>query len=188
MQFRSSQAQERIISGGLAPLRYLNDQGQPTEEYPLNPNGSPQGIAGLCSKDGRHLAVMPHPERCTLGWQWPWAPRDLRPALTPSPWLRMFKNAAAWCSDAKWWRSVRSEWSNTWRAVTMLIASWPFYYFLLYLTWFEDYWCVLLHLKNFSSHVCWCDRCCWNLEELNLFINKSKKKLLLFIMKKYHRQ
>lgn len=101
MQFRSSQAQERIISGGLAPLRYLNDQGQPTEEYPLNPNGSPQGIAGLCSKDGRHLAVMPHPERCTLGWQWPWAPRDLRPALTPSPWLRMFKNAAAWCSNAK---------------------------------------------------------------------------------------
>lgn len=101
MQFRSSQAQERIISAGLAPLRYLNDLGQPTEEYPLNPNGSPQGIAGLCSKDGRHLAVMPHPERCTLGWQWPWAPRDLRPALTPSPWLRMFKNAAAWCSNAK---------------------------------------------------------------------------------------
>ncbi|XP_072245942.1 phosphoribosylformylglycinamidine synthase [Leuresthes tenuis] len=98
MQFRSSQAEELIISRGLAPLRYLDDQGCPTEEYPLNPNGSPQGIAGLCSRDGRHLAMMPHPERCTLGWQWPWAPRDLRPSLTPSPWLRMFKNAAAWCS------------------------------------------------------------------------------------------
>uniref|UniRef100_A0A3P8SVX2 Phosphoribosylformylglycinamidine synthase n=1 Tax=Amphiprion percula TaxID=161767 RepID=A0A3P8SVX2_AMPPE len=96
MQFRSSQAQDRIISGGFAPIRYLDDQGHPTEEYPLNPNGSPLGIAGLCSRDGRHLAMMPHPERCTLGWQWPWAPRDLRPSLAPSPWLRMFRNAAAW--------------------------------------------------------------------------------------------
>uniref|UniRef100_A0AAQ5ZU55 Phosphoribosylformylglycinamidine synthase n=1 Tax=Amphiprion ocellaris TaxID=80972 RepID=A0AAQ5ZU55_AMPOC len=99
MQFRSSQAQDRIISGGFAPIRYLDDQGHPTEEYPLNPNGSPLGIAGLCSRDGRHLAMMPHPERCTLGWQWPWAPRDLRPSLAPSPWLRMFRNAAAWCSS-----------------------------------------------------------------------------------------
>ncbi|XP_061593812.1 phosphoribosylformylglycinamidine synthase [Cololabis saira] len=98
-QFRSSQAQDSIMSSGLSPLRYLDDQGNPTEEYPLNPNGSPQGVAGLCSRDGRHLAMMPHPERCTLGWQWPWAPRDLRPSLTPSPWLRMFNNAAAWCSN-----------------------------------------------------------------------------------------
>uniref|UniRef100_A0A3Q0RKU9 Phosphoribosylformylglycinamidine synthase n=1 Tax=Amphilophus citrinellus TaxID=61819 RepID=A0A3Q0RKU9_AMPCI len=99
VQFRSAQARDRIISGGLAPLRYLDDQGHPTEEYPLNPNGSPHGIAGLCSKDGRHLAMMPHPERCTLSWQWPWAPRDFRPSLTPSPWLRLFKNAASWCSN-----------------------------------------------------------------------------------------
>ncbi|XP_056132560.1 phosphoribosylformylglycinamidine synthase [Lampris incognitus] len=101
MQFRTPQAQEQIISGGLAPLRYLDDQGQPTEEYPLNPNGSPQGLAGLCSRDGRHLAMMPHPERCTLGWQWPWAPRDFRSSLNPSPWQRMFKNAVDWCSNAK---------------------------------------------------------------------------------------
>ncbi|XP_037324944.2 phosphoribosylformylglycinamidine synthase [Pungitius pungitius] len=98
MQFRSSLVQDRIVSGGLAPLRYLDDQGLPTEDYPLNPNGSPRGVAGLCSGDGRHLALMPHPERCTLGWQWPWAPPALRPSLTPSPWLRMFQNAAAWCS------------------------------------------------------------------------------------------
>ncbi|XP_017262724.1 phosphoribosylformylglycinamidine synthase isoform X1 [Kryptolebias marmoratus] len=99
MQFRSSQAQNLIISSGLAPLRYLDDQGRPTEEYPLNPNGSQRGVAGLISRDGRHLAMMPHPERCTLSWQWPWAPRALRPSLTPSPWLRMFKNAAVWCSN-----------------------------------------------------------------------------------------
>uniref|UniRef100_H3CZV5 Phosphoribosylformylglycinamidine synthase n=1 Tax=Tetraodon nigroviridis TaxID=99883 RepID=H3CZV5_TETNG len=97
VKFRSAQAEDQIISCRLAPLRYLDDQGQPTEEYPLNPNGSPWGVAGLCSRDGRHLAMMPHPERCTLGWQWPWAPRDFRASLTPSPWLRMFKNAAAWC-------------------------------------------------------------------------------------------
>ncbi|KAF7661868.1 hypothetical protein LDENG_00251470 [Lucifuga dentata] len=101
MQFRTSKAEDMIVTGGLAPLRYLDDQGQPSEEYPLNPNGSPQGIAGLCSRDGRHLAMMPHPERCTLGWQWPWAPRDFKPSLTPSPWLRMFRNAAAWCSNTE---------------------------------------------------------------------------------------
>ncbi|CAL8270906.1 unnamed protein product [Arctogadus glacialis] len=100
MQFSSPEAQSQVISGGLAPLRYLDDGGAPTEEYPLNPNGSPQGLAGLCSRDGRHLAMMPHPERCTLGWQWPWAPRDLRASLSPSPWLRMFTNAAAWCGSS----------------------------------------------------------------------------------------
>ncbi|XP_068449233.1 phosphoribosylformylglycinamidine synthase [Clinocottus analis] len=101
MQFRSSPAEDRIISGGLAPVRYLDERGDPTERYPLNPNGSPRGVAGLCSADGRHLAMMPHPERCTLGWQWPWAPRDFRASLAPtstSPWLRMFQNAAAWCT------------------------------------------------------------------------------------------
>nr|XP_061834267.1 phosphoribosylformylglycinamidine synthase-like [Nerophis lumbriciformis] len=102
MQFRSAQALDDIASGSLAPIRYLDDGGQPTEEYPLNPNGSPRGIAGLTSKDGRHLAMMPHPERCTLGWQWPWAPRDFRGALKQaSPWLRLFRNASAWCSDTR---------------------------------------------------------------------------------------
>uniref|UniRef100_A0A8C5DK69 Phosphoribosylformylglycinamidine synthase n=1 Tax=Gouania willdenowi TaxID=441366 RepID=A0A8C5DK69_GOUWI len=101
MLFRSAEARDAVISGGLAPLCYLDDQGHPTEQYPLNPNGSPQGIAGLCSRDGRHLAMMPHPERCTLGWQWPWAPRDMRRSLTPSPWLRMFSNAASWCSSTE---------------------------------------------------------------------------------------
>lgn len=99
VQFRSPQVQQRIISSCLAPLRYLDDTGAPTEVYPQNPNGSPQGLAGLSSRDGRHLAMMPHPERCTFGWQWPWAPRELQSSLsTTSPWLRMFTNAAAWCS------------------------------------------------------------------------------------------
>uniref|UniRef100_A0A6Q2ZI38 Phosphoribosylformylglycinamidine synthase n=1 Tax=Esox lucius TaxID=8010 RepID=A0A6Q2ZI38_ESOLU len=94
VQFRSPQARQRIISSGLAPLRYLDDTGTPTEVYPQNPNGSPEGLAGLSSRDGRHLAMMPHPERCTMGWQWPWAPPEFRSSLgTTSPWLRMFTNA-----------------------------------------------------------------------------------------------
>jgi phosphoribosylformylglycinamidine synthase len=53
----------------LAPLRYVDDQDQSTERYPFNPNGSPHGIAALCSENGRHLAIMPHPERSFLKWQ-----------------------------------------------------------------------------------------------------------------------
>ncbi|MBN3298434.1 PUR4 synthase, partial [Amia calva] len=97
MQFRSPSVLQRLLSGSLAPLRYVDDAGSPTERYPLNPNGSPQGLAGLCSADGRHLAMMPHPERAVLSWQWPWAPASFGAALTPSPWLTMFQNAAAWC-------------------------------------------------------------------------------------------
>ena len=66
-------------------------------QYPLNPNGSPLGVAALCSTDGRHLAMMPHPERAFLGWQMPWFPDDV--GLTadgPGPWLKMFQNARVW--------------------------------------------------------------------------------------------
>ena len=48
--------------------------GKISKSYPFNPNGSPFGIAGLCTQDGRHLAMMPHPERTFLKWQWPWMP------------------------------------------------------------------------------------------------------------------
>jgi len=82
---------------GLAPVRYVDDDNRTTEHYPFNPNGSPAGIAGLCSPDGRHLAMMPHPERAVLPWQWPWLPENLKQALAASPWLRMFQNAREWC-------------------------------------------------------------------------------------------
>nr|XP_042714938.1 phosphoribosylformylglycinamidine synthase-like isoform X2 [Chrysemys picta bellii] len=97
MRFRSPEVLAAVTSGGLAPLRYVDDQGQPTQEYPLNPNGSPLGIAGLCSPDGRHLAMMPHPERCVLPWQWAWMPPAWRHTMEVSPWLRMFQNACEWC-------------------------------------------------------------------------------------------
>jgi phosphoribosylformylglycinamidine synthase len=88
---------KKIISEGLAPVRYVDDAGDPTESYPFNPNGSPEGITGLCSPDGRHLAMMPHPERTFLKWQWPWMPEELKRELKASPWLRMFQNARKWC-------------------------------------------------------------------------------------------
>jgi phosphoribosylformylglycinamidine synthase len=82
----------------LVPLVYADPAGNPTEEYPYNPNGSPIGFAALCSPDGRHLAMMPHPERAFLKWQWPWMPEDWKEDLPASPWLRMFQNARRWCS------------------------------------------------------------------------------------------
>ncbi|XP_026146936.1 phosphoribosylformylglycinamidine synthase-like [Carassius auratus] len=100
MQFRSPEAQKKLIGASLAPLRYVDDLGTPTEIYPMNPNGSAQGIAGICSADGRHLAMMPHPERAVLGWQWAWAPQHLRGSIEASPWLSMFRNAAVWCQSS----------------------------------------------------------------------------------------
>jgi phosphoribosylformylglycinamidine synthase len=88
---------ERVERQGLAPVRFVDDAGQITEDYPFNPNGSPRGIAGLCSPDGRHLTMMPHPERTFLKWQWGWMPEEWKRTLLASPWLRMFQNAREWC-------------------------------------------------------------------------------------------
>jgi phosphoribosylformylglycinamidine synthase len=94
--FPDAEVLDRVLAGGLAPVRYADDAGAATEAYPFNPNGSPHGIAALCTPDGRHLAIMPHPERTFLPWQWGWMPRDWR-HFEASPWLRMFQNARRWC-------------------------------------------------------------------------------------------
>lgn len=85
-----------VIQQKLAPIRYVDDNGVETEIYPFNPNGSPYGITALCSPDGRHLAMMPHPERVFLKWQWAYMPEEWK-NLKTSPWLRMFQNAMKWC-------------------------------------------------------------------------------------------
>jgi len=90
----------RVLAEGLAPVRFVDDQGEPTTLYPLNPNGSPAGIAALTSPDGRHLAIMPHPERSFLTWQWGWAPEAWKRGTTASPWLKIFQNAREWCEEA----------------------------------------------------------------------------------------
>jgi phosphoribosylformylglycinamidine synthase len=74
------------------PARYGYDT------YPANPNGSPFATAALCSEDGRHLAIMPHPERAIHPWNWPYYPAD-RPADAVSPWLEAFVNARRWVEE-----------------------------------------------------------------------------------------
>ncbi|TYH11748.1 hypothetical protein ES288_A06G010600v1 [Gossypium darwinii] len=94
---------DRVLHLDLAPLRYCDDDGNPTVAYPFNLNGSPLGVAAICSPDGRHLAMMPHPERCFLMWQFPWYPKDWKvDKKGPSPWLKMFQNAREWCSKDIW--------------------------------------------------------------------------------------
>ncbi|HUC20939.1 MAG TPA: phosphoribosylformylglycinamidine synthase subunit PurQ, partial [Candidatus Polarisedimenticolaceae bacterium] len=89
----------KIVDQNLAPVRFVDPQGGPTEHYPFNPNGSPQGIASLTSPDGRHLAMMPHPERLANQlWQWPWMPHEWK-ELEASPWLKLFQNAREWCEE-----------------------------------------------------------------------------------------
>jgi phosphoribosylformylglycinamidine synthase len=74
-------------------LRFVDGHGQVATSYPANPNGSPRGITGLTSADGRSTLLMPHPERVHRTLQLSWHPEGWGEA---SPWLRMFRNARAW--------------------------------------------------------------------------------------------
>jgi phosphoribosylformylglycinamidine synthase len=76
-----------------AALRFVANSGEPTEAYPANPNGSPGGLTGVTTADGRVTALMPHPERVFRNVQLSWTPGD-RSAF--SPWLQMFHNARRW--------------------------------------------------------------------------------------------
>ena len=77
----------------LAALRFVDHHGQPTEQYPFNPNGSPGGLTAVTTADGRFTALMPHPERAVRNIQLSWTDGDLD---TYSPWMRMFRNARRW--------------------------------------------------------------------------------------------
>ncbi len=70
------------------------------DAYPANPNGSPLGIAGIYSDDGRHLAMMPHPERAIYPWNWPYYPAS-RQYDQITPWVEAFVNAAEWIEQKK---------------------------------------------------------------------------------------
>ena len=71
-------------------MRYLNHDLSVATQYPANPNGSPDGIAGLTNEDGRFTIMMPHPERVYRTVQNSWHPADWG---EDSPWMRMFRNA-----------------------------------------------------------------------------------------------
>ena len=96
LHFPDQELRSKVVNQNLVPLTYVDDSGQTTEKYPFNPNGSPDGFAGLCSPDGRHLAMMPHPERAFLPWQCHWLPGEMKD-LPASPWMQMFRNAYDWC-------------------------------------------------------------------------------------------
>ncbi len=87
--FRSTEDAARAM----VALRYVDSLGVPTERYPYNPNGSPGGVTGLTTSDGRFTIVMPHPERVRRTVQMSWKPATLG---EDSPWMRMFRNARRW--------------------------------------------------------------------------------------------
>ncbi|XP_045765143.1 phosphoribosylformylglycinamidine synthase [Maniola jurtina] len=93
----------KLRTNGQVAMQYVDDDGAPTEIYPMNPNGSPDGLAGVRSRDGRHIAMMPHPERCVLRWQCaapaPLPPLSVTPASHAAPWMRLFQNAYVWASN-----------------------------------------------------------------------------------------
>jgi phosphoribosylformylglycinamidine synthase len=87
--FASAEQQAQAV----VALRYVDSNGRATEVYPYNPNGSPGGITGLTTPDGRFTIVMPHPERVFRSVQMSWQPPGLG---EDSPWMRMFRNARRW--------------------------------------------------------------------------------------------
>lgn len=86
-------ADDAARAQAIVAVRYVDPQGRATERYPYNPNGSPAGITGLTTPDGRFTILMPHPERVHRTVQMSWQPAGLG---EDSPWMRMFRNARRW--------------------------------------------------------------------------------------------
>ncbi|PPR01658.1 hypothetical protein CVT24_001554 [Panaeolus cyanescens] len=97
--FAKEEQRAAVESAGLVAIRYVDAQGQPTEVYPLNPNGSPGGINGVQTPNGRVLALMPHPERVAALESNSWYPASMKKDWrVGGPWFRMFQNARKWCA------------------------------------------------------------------------------------------
>ena len=92
--FERTGSASAIEAGKLGALRYVDNHGNPAEMYPANPNGSPGGLTGVTTHDGRATIMMPHPERGFRSVQLSWKPEGLFKG-EPGPWLRMFQNARA---------------------------------------------------------------------------------------------
>jgi phosphoribosylformylglycinamidine synthase len=89
-EFGSDLTAGKLLDEGRVTLQYVDTRDEPTELYPFNPNGSPLGIAGVCSTDGRVTSIMPHPERVFRAVQNSWAPPEWS---EDGGWMRLFRNA-----------------------------------------------------------------------------------------------
>jgi phosphoribosylformylglycinamidine synthase len=92
-EFASPEALLEADLSGCVAMRFVDNYGKVTENYPANPNGSPRGITGLTSRDGRVSIMMPHPERVFRAVQNSWKPDGWQ---EDGGWLRMFRNARVW--------------------------------------------------------------------------------------------
>ena len=95
VQWDDVNSQAKALNSGLVSLKYVDNQLRTTEVYPSNPNGSPQGVTGFCSQDGRVTIMMPHPERVFRAVQNSWCPEDWK---EDGAWMRLFRNARVWMS------------------------------------------------------------------------------------------
>jgi phosphoribosylformylglycinamidine synthase len=92
-EFHGESAARACEASGTVALRYIDNDLAVASRYPANPNGSPQGITGLCSLDGRATIMMPHPERVFRTVQHSWEPPEWG---EDGGWLRLFRNARRW--------------------------------------------------------------------------------------------
>ncbi|WP_444985733.1 phosphoribosylformylglycinamidine synthase [Halomonas mongoliensis] len=92
-EFRDSAHLRTMQGSGQVALRYVDNYGQVTTRYPANPNGSPSGITGLTTPDGRATIMMPHPERVVRAVTNSWRPAEWN---RDGAWLRLFRNARVW--------------------------------------------------------------------------------------------
>ncbi|GHC15871.1 phosphoribosylformylglycinamidine synthase [Kushneria pakistanensis] len=92
-QFRDGAHLRQAQTSGTVALRYVDNFGEVTTGYPANPNGSPSGITGLTTQDGRVTIMMPHPERVARAVTNSWRPQEWHEA---GGWMRMFRNARKW--------------------------------------------------------------------------------------------
>ena len=92
-QFVADESVSNLEGSNRVALRYVDNHGQTASVFPANPNGSPNGITGICNADGRISIMMPHPERVFRSVQMSWAPHDWP---EDSAWMRLFRNARVW--------------------------------------------------------------------------------------------
>jgi phosphoribosylformylglycinamidine synthase len=89
-EFTTHSGADELLEHGLVTLQFVDHHEEPTQKYPFNPNGSPLGLAGLCSADGRVTSLMPHPERVFRTVQNSWASKSWG---EDGGWMRLFRNA-----------------------------------------------------------------------------------------------